>query len=41
MKKSLNNLKGSIYDSKYRSIFMVKRDIKILEHYLDKKRIVK
>ncbi len=37
MKDSLENLKDSKYDNVYRSKFMVLRDIKILEYYLNKK----
>lgn len=36
MKGCLNNLKASAFDSVYRTGFMVKRDIKILEYYLSK-----
>ena len=35
MKKSLTNLKESKYDSIYRTKFMVLRDIKILEYYIN------
>ena len=36
IKDSIEKIKGSKYDSKYRSMFMVKRDAKILEYYLSK-----
>ena len=36
LKKCLNNLHGSKYDSIYRTKFIVLRDIKILEYYLNK-----
>ena len=36
VKNSFNNLKGSKYDNLYKSLFMVKRDEKILEYYLKK-----
>lgn len=36
MKDSLENLKDSKYDNVYRSKFMVLRDIKILEYYLNR-----
>ena len=36
MKDSLNNLKSSDYDSVYRTKFMVLRDIRILEDYLNR-----
>ncbi len=32
---SLNSEKGSVYDDKYRSLFMVKRDALIIEYYLN------
>jgi len=35
MKKSLINLKESKYDSIYRTKFMVLRDIRILEYYIN------
>lgn len=37
VKESLNQLKASKYDSLYRTKFMVLRDIKILEYYIDNK----
>lgn len=36
MRASLNNLKSSKYDNVYRTRFMVLRDIKILEYYLNR-----
>ena len=36
MKRSLGELKQSKYDSVYRTKFMVLRDIRILEHYINK-----
>ena len=36
MKDCLNNIKASEYDSVYRTKFMVLRDIKILEHFINK-----
>lgn len=36
MNKSLEELKGSKYDNAYRTRFMVLRDIKILEYYINK-----
>lgn len=36
MKYSLKNLKSSEYDNVYRTRFMVLRDIKILEYYINK-----
>ena len=38
MKQSLGELKQSKYDSVYRTKFMVLRDIRILENYIDKAR---
>lgn len=35
IKKSLEKEMGSEYDNKYSSLFMVKRDIKILEYYMN------
>lgn len=35
MKECLNNLKASRFDNVYRTKFMVLRDIKILEHYIN------
>ena len=37
MKSCLNHLKASAFDSVYRTEFMVKRDIKILEYFLNNK----
>lgn len=37
MKSALDNLKASEFDSIYRTKFMILRDIKILEYYLNKK----
>lgn len=37
MKNCLDNLNDSKYDNVYRSRFMVLRDIKILEKYLNNK----
>lgn len=37
IKESSKNIKGSEYDSTYSSLFMVKRDAQIVEHYLIKK----
>lgn len=36
IKDSIEKVRGSEYDSRYRSKFMVKRDTKIVEHYLSK-----
>lgn len=39
---SINNVIGSIYDDRYKSMFMVKRDAMILSYYLElKKEIIK
>lgn len=37
IKESIKSIKGSNYDSTYSSLFMVKRDARIVEHYLIKK----
>lgn len=41
IKDSQANIKGSIYDSKYQSLFVVKRDEKILAYYINNKKILK
>lgn len=41
IKDSQENIMGSMYDSKYQSLFVVKRDEKILTYYMNDKKILK
>lgn len=34
----INNVTGSVYDDRYRTLFMVKRDAAILKYYLDQEK---